>query len=404
VDDALAPRVLPPLRAIRARAAAVQDALRRATDTGVPALWIAARPDGPAIGVVSPEIVVTAGEGAVPARIVGEVPAAVVRERVSRHLEDVARDQRVAVALIAPDGATVLARSLDVAPQRPVVASASLEPPFDAWRVEVVAASDAGVPATVWMLAAAVAATAAALVWGVLALRRAAQEQARLADERRSFLDHVAHEVRTPAGALLALGEELAAGRVPAERQPQYHAHLAEEARRLARLVEDTLDLSRLDAGKLVLDLRETDLRSVVAEGLQAAGAEGRVTVRAPDARVLVLADAPALRRVVRNLVDNALRHGAASPRPEVTLSDDGRLARVAVRDHGRGIRPEHLPRLFDRFWRAPSVTHETKGVGVGLAICREIARAHGGDIDVASEPGRGAVFTLVLPSAGGSA
>ena len=246
-------------------------------------------------------------------------------------------------------------------------------------------------------LTASILAGIAVLV-SVVALRRAADEQARLAAERQSFLDHVAHEVRTPAGALLALSEELAKGHVAPARQPQYHAHLAAESRRLARLVEDTLDLSRLDAGKLVLDLNDADLRTVVAEGVEAAGATDRVVFRAPPEPVTVRADTAAVRRVIRNLVDNALRHGASDSPPEVIVSVDGETAAASVRDHGPGLSPEHLARAFDRFWRAPSETHETKGVGVGLAICREIARAHGGDVVAESTAGDGATFTLRLP------
>jgi signal transduction histidine kinase len=175
------------------------------------------------------------------------------------------------------------------------------------------------------------------------------------------------------------------------------------ESRRLARLVEDTLDLSRLDAGKLVLDLSPRDLREIVAEGIEAAAATGRVVFRAPTEPVVVRADAAALRRVVRTRVDNALRHGAAEPRPEVTVSADGGTARVVVRDHGPGIASDELPRLFERFRRKPSETHETKGVGVGLAISREIVRAHGGDVAVAPVASGGAAFAVWLPRDGAS-
>lgn len=398
VESALDAALPPALADMLARDEALRDAAARADRTTASAVWIAPGGGGLAMGVVSARIVVVTGDGEAPARIAGDVPASVVRERVEAQAAAIAREGQVSISLVAPDGATSLEHLAAAAHTRPVVESLTLDAPFEAWRVDVVASARGGAPVTAWILAVAVVATSAALVWSVLALRRAVGVHARLAAERQTFLDHVAHEVRTPAGALLALSEELATGNVPAARQATYHAHLASEARRLARLVEDTLDLSRLDAGRLVFSRSPTDLRGVVAEGIAAAAAEDAVTFRAPVDAVVVNADAPALRRAVRNLVDNALRHGATEPRPEVTIERDADHARVVVRDHGPGIAPERIASVFERFLREPSATHEQKGVGVGLAICREIVRAHGGEMTVESRPGDGAAFTMRLP------
>lgn len=336
---------------------------------------------------------------AVPVAVAGEIPATALRERVggeARALVDAGGV--LSAGVVAPDGSRSLGAGSAPTGSGALVESVALEAPFGGWRVEAVSPAPTGVPGSAVALAAAVVVAAGALVAGLLALRRAAREQARLADERQAFLDHVAHEVRTPAAALLALSEELDAGRVPADRARTYHGHLATESRRLARLVDDTLDLSRLDAGRLVFETAPADLREIAREGAAAAGGGDRVVVRVPEAPVTVRGDGAALRRVVRNLVDNALRHGGADRPVEVEVGSGDALASLAVRDHGRGIAPEHAARLFERFFRVPSATHETKGVGLGLALCREVARAHGGDVDVESEVGRGTTFTLRLP------
>ncbi|MCE9637294.1 MAG: HAMP domain-containing histidine kinase [Planctomycetes bacterium] len=376
---------------------------------GVPVVRLAESPDGLTMIVAAP-ITLSTDEGPVPALLLGDVPTQTLRSRVVDESESLVRERNVRrIALSGPSGLSAVEAITPgwdpMADATSTILRTSLAPQFRDWSIEAVAVQDAalGGVGDLTLLASIVAGVA--LLVAVVALLRAADRQARLAAERQTFLDHVAHEVRTPAGALLALSEELAAGRVPAARHPKYHDHLANESRRLARLVEDTLDLSRLDAGKLVLDLAPHDLRAIVAEGIEAAAATDRVAFRAPTEPVIVRADAAALRRVVRNLVDNAIRHGGAEPKPEVTVSSDAKTARVTVRDHGPGIAPDDLPRLFERFRRKPSATHETKGVGVGLAISREIARTQGGDVTAANAgaTGAGAVFVLTIPVAEGT-
>jgi signal transduction histidine kinase len=197
-----------------------------------------------------------------------------------------------------------------------------------------------------------------------------------------------------------ALSEELASGRVASEREPLYHSHMLRESRRLSGLVEDTLDFARLEAGRLAFRMEPADLRRVVREAIEGSDGAGRVVARLPDDPVVGNVDAAALRRAVRNLVDNAVRHGGGDAPVRVELSATNGHASIAVIDRGRGIAPEHQPRLFERFFRVPSATHETKGVGLGLALCREVARAHGGDVDVESRVGAGSTFTLRLPTA----
>jgi signal transduction histidine kinase len=123
-----------------------------------------------------------------------------------------------------------------------------------------------------------------------------------------------------------------------------------------------------------------------------------RVVATLPDAAVVRALDTAAMRRAVRNLVENAVRHGGGDAPVNVVLEAANGHASIVVTDRGRGIAPDHLPHLFERFYRVPSSTHEVKGVGLGLALVREVARAHGGDVEVASEVGRGSTFTLRVP------
>ncbi len=340
-----------------------------------------------------------------PTVVGGEVPAAVVTERIVREAGALTREADVvALRLVAPDGTRAVGSAATPLPPQVFAETAALAPPLAGWRAEALAAPASGVPLSALLLAAALVLATAAMFGGIVALRRAADRQARLAEDRRVFLDHVAHEVRTPAAALLALSEELASGRVPAEREIAYREHLLRESQRLARLVDDTLDLARVDAGRLVFRRERLDLRAVVRDAVAQTDAPTRVDPVLPETAIPVDADAAALQRTVRNLVDNALRHGGDATRVRVAVGRGAGTAVVAVTDRGPGIAPEHLPHLFERFYRVPSAEDTGRGVGLGLALCREVARAHGGDVDVTSERGVGSTFTLRLPLAGGNA
>ncbi len=331
----------------------------------------------------------------------GAVPNATFERRVTRELEEL-RAEGVSVRLRAPAGS--VEASGDSAPAADDVVHAAPLAHLAGWSVEARAPAPTTLPPGAVVLAAAVLLATLSLGGGALVLARAARHHARLAEERRSFLDHVAHEVRTPTAALLALSEELASGHVPAERVATYHAHLANEARRLADLVEETLDLARLEGGRLVATREELDVRDVVREAIDALRLDAAaVHVELPATPVVVRADRGALRRALRNLLRNAVTHGASARPAELRVAQEGGDVVVSVRDFGRGIPPEHLARVFERFHRVPSATHEVKGVGLGLALVREVARAHGGDAGVVSTPGAGSTFTLRI-AAGGAA
>ncbi len=213
------------------------------------------------------------------------------------------------------------------------------------------------------------------------------------ARERR-FTADVAHELRTPLTAIVNEASLLATHieRMPPEAQRPAEL-LVEDVKRLRDLVEDLLEVSRLDAGTQPLRPEPLDLGSLVAAALRARGWEDRVALDADE--VVLTTDHRRVERIVANLVGNALEHGGRDV--SVRVGADGLGAFVEVADRGPGIAREDLPHLFERFYKAdPARTG--RGTGLGLAIALENARLLGGDVEVRSEPGVGARFTLRLP------
>ncbi|GLY39078.1 two-component sensor histidine kinase [Amycolatopsis sp. NBRC 101858] len=222
------------------------------------------------------------------------------------------------------------------------------------------------------------------------------------ADARR-FVADVSHELRTPLAAMNAVTDVLDedAGQLPADTAVAARL-VSAETKRLTRLVQDLIEISRFDAGRAELRREELDVAAAVTDTLAARGWEPG-SENSTDAAVV--ADLPpgitaALDRrrldiVVANLVGNALRHGA--PPVEVVLRAEGGDVVLAVTDHGPGIPAEVLPRIFDRFAKADTARARSEGSGLGLSIARENARLHGGDI-VAANTGTGARFELRLP------
>jgi signal transduction histidine kinase len=213
------------------------------------------------------------------------------------------------------------------------------------------------------------------------------------ARERR-FTADVAHELRTPLTAVVNEASLLAEhiGRMPPEAQRPAELLVADVAR-LRDLVEDLMEISRLDAGTQPLRPERVDLGSLVASAVRGRGWGDRVRLDADE--VVLTSDPRRLERIVANLVGNALEHGGREV--AVRVGRDGVGAFVEVSDRGAGIAREDLPHLFDRFYKADR-SRSGQGTGLGLAIALENARLLGGDIAVTSEPGAGTRFTFRLP------
>jgi heavy metal sensor kinase len=220
---------------------------------------------------------------------------------------------------------------------------------------------------------------------------------------QRRFVADASHELRTPLAVMRAELEVALRGQDPAADASEVLDSTAEEVARMSKIVDDLLTLAHRDENRLELLVEPVDLGGVataVAAQLrplaEAAGVE--LGVEAPPVAA-VMADRARLAQVVTNLVDNAVKYTGAGGSVQVRVWEQADGVRLAVADTGPGIAPEHLPRVFDRFYRLDAArTRSRGGSGLGLAICRELVEAHGGRIWAESVPGAGSVFALALP------
>jgi signal transduction histidine kinase len=226
----------------------------------------------------------------------------------------------------------------------------------------------------------------------------------RLEKVRRDFVANVSHELRTPLTIVGGFAETLVHDDPPLERRRQFAERMLGNTRRMQRIVDDLLDLSRIESGGWVPNPVDVDLAAVSADTLGVArdtAAAKKVALEAaidPAART-VFADATAIRQVLGNLVDNAVRHTPAGT--VVVFSkprDDGGVT-VGVRDTGVGIGPEHLPRIFERFYRVDKArSRDEGGTGLGLAIVKHLVEAHGGKVRAESALGVGTTISAHFP------
>jgi two-component system sensor histidine kinase ResE len=239
---------------------------------------------------------------------------------------------------------------------------------------------------------------------GTVITLRDVTEERRLERARRDLVANVSHELKTPIAALKGFLELLEDG-VDARHQAEFLAAMSQETERLERLVEEQLQLARLDSGGLPLEREPVDLgelaEHVVAPRIPLAAREGveLSAVREDGVEAVALADPARVEQIMLILLDNALRHTPAGGRVEARVGRDGDDVTLAVRDTGEGIAEEDQPFVFDRFYRGDP-SREGRSAGLGLAIARGLAEAHGGGIGLRSRPGAGSTFTVRLPAA----
>jgi heavy metal sensor kinase len=219
---------------------------------------------------------------------------------------------------------------------------------------------------------------------------------------QRRFLADASHELRSPLAAIRTNVEALLRGvdDDPAERNATLRA-IARETDRMGRLVADLLALAHADAGQ-PLERRAVALDSLLLDVYQQQRRlAGPVRLELGELeQVQVEGDPDRLKQLLLNLVDNALRYTQPGGTVVLDLVRQGDQAALRVRDNGPGIPAEHLPRIFERFYRVDRTrTRQGGGTGLGLAICKWVAEAHGGRIEVESEPGQGSTFTVLLPA-----
>ena len=241
---------------------------------------------------------------------------------------------------------------------------------------------------------------------GVMLFFRDLTESRRLERMRVDFIANVSHELRTPLASLVGFIETLQGPALDdATARERFLAIMQGQAWRMTRLIDDLLSLSRIELREHVAPNTPVDLRSVAAQiidTLAPMASERRVavTLDAPG-EFTVLGDRDELLRVIENLVENAVKYGDGGGRVQVAILRRGGAIELSVRDYGPGIAHEHLPRLTERFYRVDvAESREKGGTGLGLAIVKHIVNRHRGRLAIASEPGRGATFTVLLPAA----
>lgn len=220
-------------------------------------------------------------------------------------------------------------------------------------------------------------------------------------EDLQSFAADAAHELRTPLANLRA--ELETALQTPQPVPDPVLLSLAEEIERMSRIVTDLLTLAKLDLRQYALRREQVALAPVVREVCeiwQPVAAERRIALAVREcADASVEGDPVALRRVLMNLVENAIKYNRDEGRVDLSLRAANGTATLEVADGGPGIPAEHLPHLFRRFYRVDKArSRETGGAGLGLAICKSFVEAHEGKIEVASEAGKGTTFTVTLP------
>jgi two-component system phosphate regulon sensor histidine kinase PhoR len=232
----------------------------------------------------------------------------------------------------------------------------------------------------------------------------------RVEEMRADFVANASHELRTPLAALLGFIETLqGSAREDAKARERFLSIMQEQARRMARLIDDLLSLSRIELNAHRRPDTPVDLVPIVrqvADGLETLARDRGVTLHIDAGQALTVhADHDEMVRIFENLVENALKYGAAGRRVDIKLgtgaSADGEPeALVSVRDYGPGIAPEHLPRLTERFYRVDvGESRAQGGTGLGLALVKHILNRHRGRLTIESTTGAGATFTVHLPT-----
>ncbi|MBY6277643.1 two-component system histidine kinase PnpS [Symbiobacterium thermophilum] len=241
---------------------------------------------------------------------------------------------------------------------------------------------------------------------GVLVMLRDITRSRQLEQMRTEFVANVTHELRTPLTSIQGFAETLLEGALD---EPETARHFVEimlrESRHLGALIDELLDLSRVESGKFRMQRRPTVPAELIAAtaarfAQKAERAGVQLVTEAPDGLPLINGDPDRLVQVLSNLVENAIKYTPAGGRITLSARRDGDGVRIAVADTGAGIPQADLGRIFERFYRVDKArSRATGGTGLGLAIAKHIVEAHGGTIGVESEVGKGSTFTVILPA-----
>lgn len=253
-----------------------------------------------------------------------------------------------------------------------------------------------------WIQATAVPIEGAAS-WAALAVFHDLTEVRRLDSMRRDFISNVSHELRTPLAGIRAAAETLQEGALDDKPAAQeFLGHIQRETDRMTQMVEELLELSRIESGAAPMSFAQLDAAALVSDGVkrfaqQAERAGLALLVGGSASPLHVIGDAERLERALGNLIANALKFTPPGGVITASAQADGDDVVIAVADTGVGIEPDEQGRVFERFYKADR-GRGGGGIGLGLAIVKHIVRAHSGTVAVDSRPGRGSTFTMRLP------
>ena len=317
----------------------------------------------------------------------------------------------VILAVLDEHGQPVYARTaLDQAER---LLAVSFRQSLPQWQMAVYAGVDdatrAAVRRQVAVFMAAFIVLCGVIVVGSVVTWRLIRRETEMARLKADFVANVSHDLKTPLSVIRMFGETLEMGRVAEEpRRQEYYRVITREAERLSRLIENVLDFSRIEGGRRRYDIVPTAVEPLVRETLEAfvyplahQAFKVEITV-APDLPEVPM-DAHAVGQALANLLDNAIKYSANDRALGVEACVEGGELALSVADRGIGIPRAEQARIFDKFYRVGrSDTQSRRGSGVGLALVRHVAEAHGGRVTVESSPGAGSRFTLRLPLAAG--
>lgn len=237
----------------------------------------------------------------------------------------------------------------------------------------------------------------------VLVLISDESEAQRIHDIRRDFVANISHELKTPIGALSLLSEAVLGAKDEPEAVVRFATRMQSEAKRLTDLVQEIINLSRLQDSDPLQEAREISVAYLVREAMDqsqiSAESRGITVTFTEESAAVLLGDRDQLTMAMQNLIDNAINYSPENTKVAVTSRVKDQIVEIAVTDQGIGIPEADLLRIFERFYRVdPARSRQTGGTGLGLSIVKHVAAKHGGDVKVWSAENVGSTFTLMLP------